>query len=178
MSHRDNRGTIFLPTAAAVAIWNCEVTGQLSDGTWENTRPHNHWELWCDLDAKVAPGEPRVDLVNPYDGYGQKTNYNILSLQTMYERMLEPRMLKMGRFAKANGPVDKDWRGSVEYMSETMAEFLERRDGAKQTLDYVVAYLKVVTDEQAERYYATTYTPNELRDDLKAIKAAMKTVKH
>lgn len=30
-----------------VALFVAELQGQLSDGMWENTRPYDHWKLWC-----------------------------------------------------------------------------------------------------------------------------------
>jgi hypothetical protein len=30
-------------------IFLCEMQGQISDGNWENAKPSNHWEDWCDL---------------------------------------------------------------------------------------------------------------------------------
>lgn len=35
-----------------VALWKLELVGQLSDGNWENSAPHDHWEPW----SKCAVG--------------------------------------------------------------------------------------------------------------------------
>lgn len=32
---------------AQKALFEEELQGQLSDGYWENTKPHDHWEPWC-----------------------------------------------------------------------------------------------------------------------------------
>lgn len=39
-----NTGKMVLPSASAAAIWEAEITGQLSDGMWENSTPHEHWK--------------------------------------------------------------------------------------------------------------------------------------
>lgn len=33
--------------ARQAALWSYELTGQISDGHWENSRLHNHWERPC-----------------------------------------------------------------------------------------------------------------------------------
>jgi len=39
-----------------VALYECELKGQISDGHWENSRPYDHWIRMCKAKAKV--GEP------------------------------------------------------------------------------------------------------------------------
>jgi len=41
---------------AQVILYEEELKGQISDGNWENSRPHNHWRVMCDAVASV--GEP------------------------------------------------------------------------------------------------------------------------
>lgn len=44
-------------TAAQAAIFELEITGQLSDGYWEND-PRSYWRVWCNAEVAVAePGE-------------------------------------------------------------------------------------------------------------------------
>jgi hypothetical protein len=123
-------GTIYLPTFTAVALWNKELTGQLSDGMWENANPaygpDAHWIFWCNLQAVCDPGgEPRV--VTPCAWRCKKTGYNFAALYPIIgERML-----------------------SIGY------EEIKRLDGP----DCI-----------------PLYTMRELRQDIKSIKAAMKTV--
>lgn len=38
-----------------VELFTCELQGQLSDGRWENSSPHDHWEPWCH--AEVTYGK-------------------------------------------------------------------------------------------------------------------------
>lgn len=35
-----------------VLHWNKEMSGQISDGMWENT-PNSDWQTWCDAEVKV-----------------------------------------------------------------------------------------------------------------------------
>ena len=61
-------------------IFFCEMQGQLSDGNWENTRPHDHWKIWCNLDWNDIK-------VDPYDVgrnfYPIKDNYNFANKQLL-----------------------------------------------------------------------------------------------
>ena len=61
-------------TVAAANLFKEEITGQLSDGTWENTRPLDHWRYWCN--AEVV-----VDFKPCHEGWPMKTNYNLYSLK-------------------------------------------------------------------------------------------------
>lgn len=47
--------TLFLRTIEQVALFKFELAGQLSDGHWENSVPHDHWEQWCRCDVRVVP---------------------------------------------------------------------------------------------------------------------------
>jgi hypothetical protein len=35
-------------------LFDEEISGQISDGMWENSRPFDHWKPWCDADVVVA----------------------------------------------------------------------------------------------------------------------------
>ena len=53
-----NHKYVNFSNVAQVVLWECELTGQISDGNWENARPHRHWEKICYAVGKVAkPGE-------------------------------------------------------------------------------------------------------------------------
>lgn len=162
----EKTGTIFLPTASARALWDCEITGQLSDGMWENTAPHDHWKFWAH--CEVAEGEPKLVC----EGYNRpvKTGYNIAGLLPH----IGDRMLKAGQMGIAGGD-ERACRGA-EYMPATLAEFLECQSTGSWKHDFVRDYMAGVDAEVAEKFYATTYTIKHLRADIKAIKAAMKSV--
>jgi hypothetical protein len=40
-------------------LYITELSGQISDGMWENSRPHNHWQPMCDAQIKV--GNPNIN---------------------------------------------------------------------------------------------------------------------
>lgn len=63
-------------TAAQQALFICELQGQLSDGFWENTRPHGHWIPWCRAEVVVGDAAGRNFPAN-------KDNYNFNSSELL-----------------------------------------------------------------------------------------------
>lgn len=170
-------GTILLPTLSAVALFDHELQGQFSDGMWENSGPRDHWKFWCNLEVKKGP-EPKVLTDRPWEC--RKVGYNIASLyEIVGDRMV--RLGQMGRAAEKIGmeALSYDQAHAAEYLPATLEEFHKLRDGVtKHQYDFAQKYIEAVTPELAEAFYATAYTMKDLRSDVKAIKAAMKTVRN
>lgn len=40
---------------AQKVLWDQELSGQISDGQWENATPWDHWKPWCDAEVVVDP---------------------------------------------------------------------------------------------------------------------------
>jgi hypothetical protein len=65
-------------------LFDIELSGQISDGMWENTRPFEHWKVWCDCKVEVGTELGR-------DFYAVKDNYAFNSselLDVVGDRML------------------------------------------------------------------------------------------
>src|SRR5580692_2726698 len=73
----ESLGRFIVGTHTAAALWECEILGQLSDGTWENSAPRDHYRPWFHLETVVIPGEARVDAPT---AHFPKTNYNLTRL--------------------------------------------------------------------------------------------------
>ena len=73
-------------TPALQALWNEELTGQISDGMWENT-PNTGWIYWCNVQTEVADGITHLEKRLPYN---VKANFNFHALiEYVGDRMLE-----------------------------------------------------------------------------------------
>lgn len=162
------QGTMGLSSITAVALWECEIQGQLSDGMWENTRPFDHWKFWCHTDAVLAFADRMI--LMPEGVHCMKNSYNLNGLR----EYVEPRMLAIGRMARAGVPV-KDCH-AAEYMPTSFEEFKQCKEAGTWKYDFVAKHMEAVSVEQAEAFYAATYTVKDLIADLKCIKTAMKTV--
>jgi len=63
-----------------------ELKGQLSDGHWENARPFDHWQPWCDAVVVVDPTNVGRNF------YARRDNYNFTSREML--TVLRYRMLR------------------------------------------------------------------------------------
>lgn len=79
-------GTLRLRNLAQKVLWEQELTGQISDGRWENSRPFDHWVAWCDADVVIDPDNVGRDFWVKRDGYCF-TEKDLLSI--IGDRMLE-----------------------------------------------------------------------------------------
>lgn len=47
--------TLFLRNIEQVALFKFELSGQISDGHWENAGPREHWKDWCRCKVELVP---------------------------------------------------------------------------------------------------------------------------
>lgn len=187
---RNSSGTMVLPTHSAAALWLHQITGQLSDGAWENSTPRNHYSFWCLLTVKVEhAAEPRVMDVS---GYALRNRYNLRALFDLgkdcdFRYEIRDRMVRMGRMALALArlglPMDYDHAYVAEQMPETLEEFLTKRGFVLSTsiYDWEIARWFAVTEEIARVYYTqpdvVAYGLKQMKADVDLIKTAMMTVR-
>lgn len=177
-----NCGTFTLPRTA-LALWVSEVSGQISDGMWENSRPNDHFKFWHRLTLVLGPVASLAATRQC-----RKNNYALTRLPQLKwdpdakmksEYVLRDRMLAAGRMAKAGAdPLQRDLLTAGEYMPPTLAAFRLLKDsftGVDLTKNYIARYVCGVSDELAQAFYAATYTLKEMYADLKLIKATMAT---
>lgn len=82
---RREYGVLTVRNQAQKILFDEEMSGQISDGMWENTRPYDHWEPWCDAEVVVGENVGR-------NFYARKDNYNLTNkdlLDIVGDRMLE-----------------------------------------------------------------------------------------
>lgn len=100
-------GTLRVRNLAQKILWEEELTGQLSDGRWENSRPHDHWEPWCDATVVIDPDHVGRDFWVRRDGYCF-TERDLLDI--LADRMLGYVRLATGNDAYAMKDLLKDLR--------------------------------------------------------------------
>jgi hypothetical protein len=67
-------------------LFDDELSGQISDGAWENASPFDHWKPWCDAVVIVDPENAGRTF------YARKDNYDFARrdlLDVVGERMVE-----------------------------------------------------------------------------------------
>lgn len=176
---KEYTGTIAFASDVQATLWDACITGQLSDGYWENSRPYDHWRFWCSL--QLVTGSPGV-VAAPYKRC-LKNNYNLKAIK---EFVLDD-LLKTGRMAiAANSVLTYELGRAALYMPPTLDEFLTKKEkgGFAWQYEYVAKtcqfftlgmYMESVSVDLARAYYAAKYTVRDLNKDLTAIKEVMKT---
>lgn len=177
MANKNYSGTMTLPSRTAVALWVEEISGQISDGTWENSRPHNHYQFWCRLDVTVGPAK----LVRNEYHYPNKRNYALTRLHQLKwddgTYILRDRMMATARLALAGvDPTDRQTLSAAKYMPATFAAFRANQATGDWEHNFIAEAMARVSDEVAEKFYATTYTLKDMNADLKLIMSVMKSV--
>lgn len=167
-------GTMTLSTAAAATLFEHEIKGQMSDGMWENSQPHDHWEFWCDLDVEVGEEDHVQETVSLQEC--KKAGYNLTSKELL--SAIGDRMVAMGRMATAfHRMLTREEARASEYMPATLEAFRASRASGGWAYSFVKDYMDAIDDAGAELFYLQTYTECHLRRDLGHIKAAIKGVK-
>jgi len=164
-------GQIFLPSYSSLNIWENEITGQLSDGAWENSKPYDHWEFWSKLTPTI--GKPEVKAVNMRP---KKTGYNLASLI----EYVGDRMISVGRMGKAiNKLMDYNQRIVAEKLGESNIKDMEAYNAKVESKQWPFKhskYVGVFSNTELEKYFSTSYDLEDMKKDLKIIKLAMKNV--
>ena len=170
--------TLVVRTLEQAACW-LELDGQISDGHWENATPHDHWEIWCKADVRVAAEGEAVGR----DFYARRTNYNLSDKRLL--DIVGKRMLGIVRLARAFGletaaslehDVDCD-SGRVDFDGPTRIANRYLAEGKPEQAQYWVEKslrLQLLGREAVEAALADeTYTMRQMRADLKELRAAM-----
>lgn len=139
--------TVTFATAVQAALFECEMKGQLSDGTWENTYPHDHWKAWCDAQVQVGR-EVGVDF------YAIKDNYNFTRPDML--ECIGNRMLNIARYAAKYGyeaaqKRHADW--SIPFRWDTLPEGMVDESFTMQDMKRELRAMKVAV---------RTYKPGKL----------------
>ena len=118
-------------------LWYAELSGQISDGAWENAKPMDHWEAWSEAEVMVG---------NPVGYFGftpKRTSYNFDQITGI----VGARMLLYAAAGKAGlnlSSNDRDLKGSLESFFTSPAE---------ETPGDLVDKLKGTTYEALEKMF-------------------------
>lgn len=183
---------IHFTTKGALAIYECELQGQVSDGYWENARPSNHWK-WVTNTKSVYDKDG-----NFYTGPAHRIKYSTAwVLKYVRNAMKNPdgdygwaiRIFNYGKFGSIlpDNKIDEfikdayNIRGIFEYLPKEKPEDIEKwldefTNGKDWRKDYVKA-IKKFGVEYLDKFYDSKYDMNDFMDDLDAAEEAMNTNK-
>jgi hypothetical protein len=171
--------TINFRTLSQVILFECELKGQLSDGYWENARPHDHWKVPCSATAKVA--------TNVGTTFYPTRKYNFCAPSLL--EAVGDRMAYFVKFYIAFPEVSFDKHWDIDFSDckdsgEVDAQIL--RWLAAPTDNYyhqkAIKAMKILGVSTAKalalkmaKVFAVPYSSKDLRKDLKEMSAVVQT---
>lgn len=172
----DQVNTFTVANRAQQVIFEHELKGQLSDGHWENSTPHNHWRNWCDAEVKVGENIGRnfyarrkYNFLNPdlLDVVQHRMRLYVMIDKAFGEAAIKPLEYLFESINDRSEACPIEYKGMPKHDGEywdgvrdNIIEFVEANGGLPNVV-------KVVLDQ--------TYTVNNLREDLRQIQAASRT---
>ncbi len=150
--------TVYVSNAVQATLYHTELTGQMSDGMWENSNPRDHWKIPSGATVVVDAANPRLDFT-PRRSYG----FTKL-IEYVGDRMLQAARARLkypNATDSAIGNLDSDyvWEQTGEYYEGVKAS-LSSEFGINNKAEQALA-LKAL-----ESY---PYTIKDLKQDLRAI---------
>lgn len=176
--------TLHFETPAAAFLYQYELSGQISDGKYENSRPYDHWKwvskVSCVIDGKKGyEGMPHRLKYNlrEWPGYIKKASNGDSSWTWAY------RVLDFGRLAKSltKDEAQKCIDGTIKH-ADTIAEAwggalrknpdAEYKDINEQVADYLKKYIadcSIADEAHFKKFKGIVYTEAELKEDLRSM---------
>lgn len=119
--------TLNFRNTVQAALFECELSGQISDGNWENSRPYDHWKFLNDLQVGVNPENLGRNF------YSVKKSYNFNDGELF--KVVGDRMINIANMAENNVPLQaindfndyefEDLKRKEQYWKNKRKEFLE-----------------------------------------------------
>lgn len=187
-SKYDAPSTIYFPNMSAYLIYEYELSGQISDGYWENSRPESHWR-W----VSNATPEISKDKIG-YTGPKHRLTYNTEWLRKEVKKALKGaagdydwtiRVFKYAKFGSIlnDSDMQKFSRNDGDDIRVIMDKLPDEKVNQKQlqsslpdwTLKYWDKVKGLFTNDVLKQYYASKYGWSEFEDDLEAATDAINT---
>ena len=195
--HYNGLTTLHFESVAAAFLYKFELSGQISDGKYENSRPSNHW-IWVTNAKIVVDGssfytETDERGEHPYYFRHRLKNYNLREWpnyinsgkDTWAERVLAYGKLGAALESKEpfiNNSINDDWFDNVDRLAEAWydaakenKEFkdIEYKDYIKQFIDKIDSNIN--NEKVYKKFCETEYTMNDLKNDLRSMAETVNT---
>lgn len=161
---------------AQKVMFDEEFSGQISDGHWENSRPYEHWQIWCKAEVVVAPTNVGRNF------YAAKDNYNLASRELL--DIVGGRMLTAVNLALELGQEALQIAQRAGSLPDDMYDFMRWNKIAETRTDSSGDYAKSkveawkqagITLEVVERIQTSPkYTMKQMMKDIRDLKQIMK----
>lgn len=159
--------TLAFRNAAQKILWTNELSGQISDGHWENT-PNTSWEAWCDATVTVDPHNVGRDF------YVRKDNFGFNRRELL--DIVGDRMMGYVRIARAFGLEDEE--GTVQN-AQYVAGLRDVTSKYQQEIVDDLQSRGIELDElRAANGDESLYSPAEMLNDLRDMMRIIKQRRH
>lgn len=168
---RETKGTLRFRTLEQATLFEMEISGQLSDGHWENHDPMEHWKPWCDAKVEVGPNVGRDFRV-----YEDGDDYDLADPDLL--SVVGYRMRVFVRFARRFGlEKAKILEGALDLDGKFRGLPNEEQRSQKTNYwrDLYDRLLPFDMDEVRALEESEEYTHEELLADLREMRGAMRT---
>lgn len=161
---------IFLKNKEQVILFEAELKGQISDGFWENSSPHDHWEIPCS--AEVLVGEPHLTFW-PSRGY-KFHNKDLFEI-------VGDRMIEYVKIYKAFPQLDFDRHHAYAHLASEGLRARAEQAGHDSYWDKVLYNIEEATGMSFENAQALVnaqeYSVKQCRSDLRQISQVFKAAR-
>ena len=140
------KSTIFFADALQAALFDNELTGQISDGCWENSKPHDHWIRPCKAEVAIDAQNPRVEIVG-HEYFKRSYNFaNPMLIDVVGDRMKNIVMLAKAGYSKEIISTFDDIYDSMFY--DTTPYWMQKRALFTQTFGTKEEYDRIVNTDR------------------------------
>lgn len=177
------KNKLYFNTLAAALLYDWELSGQISDGKYENSRPYDHWRWVIDAEIIVDPNG-----LNYTTRMIRKT-YN-LNEWVKYMNGTETwawRCAQFVRFGNCFESTQENYdlisqyvsRSAVERLKESYPSYDAFVEDCKHWPDYAESgnFLKVFTEEVYNKYYSVEISTKEFTKYHKLMKETVNRCK-
>ena len=161
-------------------LYDSELSGQISDGFWENTRPYDHWKKPCNLKSVVDPDNVGIST------WLIKNNYNFANKKLL--NVVGYRMLIYVRFSKwlknntkkSDGEIIK-YISSIESILESICEggipskYMFKDKSYKKYIKGLKLIFRSFDKLQIILKDESIYSMKEMKEDLNDMRKIFKT---
>lgn len=147
---------IHVANLAQKVLMDHELSGQISDGNWENATPHQHWVSWCKAEVLVDPANRGINFypMRKYDFLSEDLLKVVRTRMILYVRLagrfpdnridaLESLFHTIGNDDRCHASDAPEFRGRV---SDWMMSAAETSDAYKAQVEYLQGVLSNADD--------------------------------
>ena len=169
-----NKTTLFVTNMSQACLFEMEVSGQISDGKWENSRPYNHWEWVCDTEMVLSDK-------NSYIGHYRRKKYNIKNLFNEFMKRVEyddfSWPMRMYYYAKFGTLLDSKYINELDGLRNFIEKigYNEEINSLEDLKNDIPEYLqkywkdeydKVFSTENIQKFRNSEYSIKDMKKDL------------